>query len=68
MAGTSAPANLDADAIDSAADSTVTEKRPGKPDQTMVLNNHDFMVMPPEEGGIENNGNSALELVEIELK
>ena len=47
---------------------TVTEKRPGKPDQPMVLNNHDFMVMPVEERGIENNGNSAVELVEIELK
>ena len=34
----------------------------------MVLNNHDFMVMPVEESGIENNGNSAVELVEIELK
>ncbi|MEH2539423.1 MULTISPECIES: hypothetical protein [unclassified Bradyrhizobium] len=47
---------------------TVTEKRPGKPDQPLVLNNHDFMVMPVEERGIENNGNSAVELVEIELK
>jgi hypothetical protein len=47
---------------------TVTEKRPGKPDQPMVLKNHDFMVMPVEERGIENNGNSAVELVEIELK
>ena len=47
---------------------TVTEKRPGKPDQPMVLKNHDFMVMPVEDRGIENNGNSAVELVEIELK
>jgi quercetin dioxygenase-like cupin family protein len=47
---------------------TVTEKRPGKPDQPMVLKNHDFMVMPVEERGIENNGNSPVELVEIELK
>jgi hypothetical protein len=47
---------------------TVIEKRPGKPDQPMVLNNHDFMVMPVEERGIENNGNSAIELVELELK
>ncbi|MEH2541838.1 MULTISPECIES: hypothetical protein [unclassified Bradyrhizobium] len=47
---------------------TVTEKRPGKPDQPLVLNNHDFMVIPVEERGIENNGNSAVELVEIELK
>jgi hypothetical protein len=50
------------------AGGTVTEKRPGKPDQPMVLNNHDFMVMPVEERGIENNGSSAVELVEIELK
>jgi len=47
---------------------TVTEKRPGKPDQPMVLNNHDLVAMPAEERGIENNGNSAVELVEIELK
>ena len=46
----------------------VAEKRAGRPDQPMVLNNHDFMVMPVEERGIENNGNSAIELVEIELK
>jgi quercetin dioxygenase-like cupin family protein len=45
-----------------------TEKRPGKPDQPIVLKNHDFMVMPVEERGIENNGNSAIELVEFELK
>jgi hypothetical protein len=50
------------------AGGTVTEKRPGKPDQPLVLNNHDFMVMPVEERGIENTGNSAVELVEIELK
>jgi quercetin dioxygenase-like cupin family protein len=47
---------------------TVTEKRPGKPDQPMVLKNHDFVAMPVEERGIENNGNGAVELVEIELK
>ena len=47
---------------------TATEKRPGKPDQPLVLKNHDFMVMPVEERGIENNGNSAIELVEFELK
>jgi hypothetical protein len=47
---------------------TVTEKRPGKPDQPLVLNNHDFITMPVEERGIENTGNSAVELVEIELK
>jgi len=46
----------------------VTEKRPGKPDQPLVLKNHDFMLTPAEERGIENNGNSAVELVEIELK
>jgi quercetin dioxygenase-like cupin family protein len=50
------------------AGGTVTEERPGKPDQPMVLKNHDFMVMPAEERGIKNNGNSAVELVEIELK
>ena len=50
------------------AGGTVTEKRPGKPDQPMVLNNHDFVAMPAEERSIENNGNSAVELVEIELK
>ena len=34
----------------------------------MVLKNRDFMVMPVEERGIENYGNSAVEFVEIELK
>jgi hypothetical protein len=47
---------------------TVIEKRPGKPDQPLVLKNHDFMMLPVEERAIENNGNSAVELVEIELK
>jgi quercetin dioxygenase-like cupin family protein len=46
----------------------VTEKRPGKPDQPMVLKNHDFMLMSVEERGIENHGNSAVEFVELELK
>ena len=46
----------------------VAEKRPGHPDQPMVLKNHDFMAMPADERGIENIGNSAIELVEIELK
>jgi len=46
----------------------VTEKRSGKPDQPLVIKNHDFMLTPAEERGIENNGNSAVELVEIELK
>jgi len=47
---------------------TVTEKRPGKPDQPLVLKNHDFMELPVEERGIENSGDSAIELVEFELK
>jgi hypothetical protein len=47
---------------------TVTEKRAGHPDQPLSLKNHDFMSMPPEERAIENIGNSAVELVEIELK
>jgi len=47
---------------------TVIEKRTGKPDQPMVLKNHDFMVLPVEERGIENIGDSPVELVEIELK
>jgi hypothetical protein len=33
-----------------------------------VLRSQDFMEMPAEERGIENNGDSAVELVEIELK
>ena len=49
-------------------DGTVAEKRTGKPDQPLVLKNHDFMAMPIEERAIENIGNSPVELVEIELK
>src|SRR5262249_39694610 len=33
------------------------EKRTGKPDQPMVLRNHDFMVVAVEERGMENIGN-----------
>jgi hypothetical protein len=47
---------------------TVVEKRPGKPDQPMVLKDHDFIAMTVEERGIENVGSSSVELVEIELK
>ena len=47
---------------------TVVEKRTGKPDQPLVLKNHDFMSMAVEERSIENTGNSPVELVEIELK
>jgi quercetin dioxygenase-like cupin family protein len=50
------------------AGGTVAEKRPGKPDQPMVLKNHDFMAISVEERGIENIGNSSVEIVEIELK
>jgi hypothetical protein len=46
----------------------VAEKRTGKPDQPMVLRNHDFAVMVVEERGIENIGDSPVELVEFELK
>jgi mannose-6-phosphate isomerase-like protein (cupin superfamily) len=46
----------------------VSEKRPGKPDQPLVLNNHDFMALVVEERGIENTGNTPVEFVEIELK
>jgi hypothetical protein len=47
---------------------TVAEKRPGKPDQPIVLKNHDFMALVVEERGIENIGNTPAEFVEIELK
>jgi hypothetical protein len=47
---------------------TVSEKRPGKPDQPLVLRNHDFMALGVEERGIENIGDSPVELVEVELK
>jgi hypothetical protein len=47
---------------------TVVEKRPSKPDQPMVLKEHDFIAMTVEERGIDNVGSSSVELVEIELK
>ena len=50
------------------AGGTVADKRTGKPDQPLILKNHDFMAMPMEERAIENIGNSPIELVEIELK
>lgn len=50
------------------AGGTIAEKRTGTPDQPLVLKNHDFMAQPPEERGIENIGNSPVEIVEIELK
>jgi hypothetical protein len=50
------------------AGGTIAEKRNGTPDQPLVLKNHDFMSLPAEERGIENIGNSPVELVEIELK
>jgi len=40
------------------AGGTVPEKRAGKPDQPRVLRSQDFMEMPAEERGIENNGDS----------
>ena len=43
----------------------IAEKRMGKP---ILLQNHDFMSVVAEERGIENIGNSPVELVEIELK
>jgi hypothetical protein len=46
----------------------IAEKRIGKPDQPILLQNHDFMSVVAEERGIENIGNSPVELVEIELK
>jgi hypothetical protein len=50
------------------AGGTVVEKRPGKPDQPMVLKDHDFIAMTVEERGIQNVGSNPVELVEIELK
>jgi quercetin dioxygenase-like cupin family protein len=50
------------------AGGTVVEKRPGKPDQPMVLKNHDFVTTAVEARGIENVGSSAVEFVEFELK
>jgi hypothetical protein len=46
----------------------VAEKRPGKPDQPMVLKNHDFTALPAEERGLENIGTSLVEVIEVELK
>lgn len=46
----------------------IAEKRMGKPDQPILLQNHDFMSVVAEERGIKNIGNSPVELVEIELK
>ena len=46
----------------------LAEKRTGRPDQPMVLQNHDFMTVNAEERGIENIGNSPVEIVEVELK
>lgn len=46
----------------------VIEKRPGKPDQPLVLRNHDFMGLPAEERDLENIGSSPVEIVEVELK
>src|SRR5262245_12718717 len=50
------------------AGGSVVEKRPGRPDQPMVLKDHDFIAMVVEERAIENIGNSPIEFVEIELK
>ena len=46
----------------------MAQKRTGRPDQPLVLKNHDFMSLSAEERGIENIGSSPVELVEIELK
>ena len=45
----------------------VIEKRPGKPDQPLMLRNHDFMGLPAEERDLENIGSSPVEIVEVEL-
>jgi hypothetical protein len=50
------------------AGGNVVEKRPGKPDQPMVLKTGDFMELPVEERVLENTGTSAVEIVEAELK
>jgi hypothetical protein len=50
------------------AGGTIAEKRKGTPDQPLVLKNHDFSSLPAEERGIENIGDSPVELIEIELK
>ena len=46
----------------------VVDKRPGKPDQPLMLRNHDFMELPPEERMLENTGSTPIEIVEVELK
>jgi hypothetical protein len=46
----------------------IAEKRTGRPDQPLVLQNHDFMTVAVEERGIENIGKGPIEIVEIELK
>jgi hypothetical protein len=46
----------------------VVEKRPGQPDQPLVLKNHDFMALPPEERDLQNTGTTPVEIVEVELK
>jgi hypothetical protein len=46
----------------------IAEKRTGRPDQPMVLPNHNFMTVIAEERGIENIGKTPIEMVEIELK
>ena len=46
----------------------VVDKRPGKPDQPLMLRNHDFMELPPEERSLENTGSTPIEIVEVELK
>lgn len=50
------------------AGGNAVEKRPGKPDQPLILKSGDFMEQPPEERGLENIGNSPIEIVEVELK
>ena len=46
----------------------VVEKRPGQPDQPLVLKNHDFMALPAEERDLQNTGTTPIEIVEMELK
>jgi hypothetical protein len=50
------------------AGGNVAEKRPGKPDQPLVLKNGDFEALPAEEHGLENIGKGPVEVVEVELK
>ena len=46
----------------------VVDKRPGKADQPLMIRNHDFMELPPEERILENTGSTPIEIVEVELK